>query len=684
MLYNVIVHERSFMTLSRDDAGRVAGRTGNHPEKISGINQYFQKREEVKMYRITKKPAITAAFVVALVAAVFTACTVPGTGTPEPTEKGSESLPMPQAFPGQKGTVMTGTYLGEQIEYEEINGKCVFQGDIVLDPEDVTPDRGAGRTKSSVFWPSRTVYFNIESSLSSTTNLNTAIDYYRSIGFKFTQRGSQKNYISFFFNKDSDGYYSSAIGMTGKKQTIHLATGYSVGTAVHEIGHALGLFHEQSRTDRDNYLIIKFDNILDNKEHNFKTFSASGYDGFNYHTFDWQSIMLYPSYTGFENDTSKPSMTRLDGTTFSRQNIRLSAGDLETVHTMYPSKFIVNTDACSRDSSRIDIVRVNSDGKIVTAAKTGSSWAGWWTVASGATAPGGAATVISRDPNKLDVFTVGTNNRVYTAAWDRDRDGGNGFRGWWTIGSLTCMGTSQIAAVARASQKIDVVAVAKNGGIYTAAWDNNVSNGAWRGWWQIRNGVASCGTTPSVISRASNMLDVFVVGTDGNVWTAAWDANVSNGEWRGWWSLGSVGQPVATVSAIASDTNRIHVYAVRLDGRTYANQWDGSWSGWKRIGSFNAQPGAKVYPVSRKKGYVDVFVMTRDQHVMTGYWNTSKSKNTYGTSDLGYGLTQGTQVSAVAKSGNNLDMFAVSGNGSTVWTRAWTSSSGWGGWTQLP
>ena len=50
-------------------------------------------------------------------------------------------------------------------------------------------------------------------------------------------------------------------------------------TIMHEFMHAIGLFHMQSRPDRDDYVQIHFDNIQDGKEHNFnKCESCLTYD----------------------------------------------------------------------------------------------------------------------------------------------------------------------------------------------------------------------------------------------------------------------------------------------------------------------------------------------------------------------------------------------------------------------
>jgi hypothetical protein len=197
--------------------------------------------------------------------------------------------------------------------------------------------------------------------------------------------------------------------------------------------------------------------------------------------------------------------------------------------------------------------------------------------------------VVARAADKLDIFVAGTDGKTYTAAWDANVSSG-AWRGWWNIltGHIPAGGT--ITAVARDSNKLDIFLVSNDGGVYTAAWDHFVADGHWRGWWRIGTLNAEPGSPVGVVARAPDKLDIFVAGTDGKTYTAAWDANVSNGEWRGWWNIltGHI-EPGSAVAAVSRASTKLDIFIVSKDQRIYTAAWDanvndGKWQGWWRIG----------------------------------------------------------------------------------------------------
>lgn len=241
------------------------------------------------------------------------------------------------AFPGEKGIPKEVTINGSPLHYYDFHGHAIFEGDILLTNEQlagrtIDNDRGCGMTSMANRWPNGIVYYTIDGGLPLPSRVDTAIlNWVMNSNIKFIPRTTQTNYITFFYS--ASGTYSN-LGMIGGQQGIYVANWATGGNIAHEIGHALGLFHEQSRTDRGSSIIIHTANIQPAAVQNFYTYTALGYGGFNYMPFDFESIMLYDSYAFSQN--GQPTITRLNGSTFSTQRTYLSQSDILTINYMYP------------------------------------------------------------------------------------------------------------------------------------------------------------------------------------------------------------------------------------------------------------------------------------------------------------------------------------------------------------
>ncbi|NXH29553.1 MEP1A protein, partial [Myiagra hebetior] len=142
----------------------------------------------------------------------------------------------------------------------------------------------------------------------------------------------ERTYI--FFSKQNGCW--SMVGNLQTGQNLSIGSGCDYRAIVeHEILHALGFYHEQSRMDRDDYVNIWWDEIIAGKEHNFAKYDDSYITDLNT-PYDYESLMHYEPLS-FNKNASVPTITAkipaFDD--IIGQRLDLSAIDLERLNRMY-------------------------------------------------------------------------------------------------------------------------------------------------------------------------------------------------------------------------------------------------------------------------------------------------------------------------------------------------------------
>ena len=179
--------------------------------------------------------------------------------------------------------------MNHTINKMETTTEKLFEGDIVISEEMIrqyynitdfeqrtgktfhfhTREKRAATSMSRLLWPNGTVYYTFDTNLpmAIANTVRTAMNNFEDKTCLRFVKKSSGSYIKIKAQTDC----SSFVGMIGGEQILNLTHPRcnSVGVAEHEIGHAIGFWHEQSRPDRDSYVTILNGNIEPGLESQF-------------------------------------------------------------------------------------------------------------------------------------------------------------------------------------------------------------------------------------------------------------------------------------------------------------------------------------------------------------------------------------------------------------------------------
>jgi hypothetical protein len=178
-------------------------------------------------------------------------------------------------------------------------------------------------------------------------------------------RSGDTNYIKFV----SGSGCASWVGKQGGMQEITIGS-CAIGSIAHEMIHAAGMYHEQSREDRDSFITVNLANVTAGKAHNFDKHVS---DATDIGPYNYGSIMHYGATAFSKNGNNTITVKVPPGTagTVIGQRTSISVGDQNGLKAIYPTATGCSCnnlveDCLNMNPNSLEVKRVNNRWKVVS------------------------------------------------------------------------------------------------------------------------------------------------------------------------------------------------------------------------------------------------------------------------------------------------------------------------------
>jgi hypothetical protein len=223
---------------------------------------------------------------------------------------------------------------GNVIEIRIIDGLGIAYGDQIVGVVDNPGDLKRARAEANTprLWEHPQIPYAVEDDLPNAAQVTLAVQYFKQhTPVEFVPYSGEPDAV--VFQKGTTACYSY-LGRVGGLQPIKLAPNCRWQEIVHELMHALGFVHEQSRTDRDSYVDIVWTNIEDEYRPQYAQVPESFEEALRGAPFDYHSAMMYRT-DEFALTPSEPTMRTRGADTIAPVTDGLSAEDIRRLYRMY-------------------------------------------------------------------------------------------------------------------------------------------------------------------------------------------------------------------------------------------------------------------------------------------------------------------------------------------------------------